>query len=427
MNRSKLTRACRSLLWITFLLAESQRCFAQDAANMIFDMENLRFKAGEFADDKGAKHSAGLVEPVVGKVGQAAKFDFVKGASGGFMMAPIAATPDWDSADGFSFWVKGDGSQSWGGIELIDRSDFGLRYGYCFPINSTDWRKITVPWRDVIPELAGPPVDVKTGYKPSGFGNFWFGKWYYWRDYPAESFSIDQIALEPHIAASGAKDTAADSKDAKPAPIKPGLTRLLAKLGEHKPITIVTMGDSLTDEHHWANKEVVWSRLLAKAIEEKHGSKVTIVNPAIGGTTLSQNMILMPRWSIEAPTPDLVTVWFGYNDWDTGVRGPRFAEYLRLAVDRIRRQTHGSADILLMTSNASHARWDTMAELEQAVRDVAKEKQTGLADIAAEFRKPGTPDESLKQDYWAWDKGHLGKHGHQVVADAVLKAIEAAK
>jgi lysophospholipase L1-like esterase len=202
---------------------------------------------------------------------------------------------------------------------------------------------------------------------------------------------------------------------------------LLAKLREHKPVTIVTMGDSLTDEHHWANKEVVWSRLLAKAIEDKYGSKVTLVNPAIGGTTLSQNMNLMPRWSVEAPTPDLVTVWFGYNDWDTGVRGPRFAEYLRLAVDRIRRQTQGSADILLMTSNASHERWDTMAELEQAVHDVAKEKQTGLADIAAKFRKPGTPDEALKQEYWAWDKGHLGKKGHQVVSDAVLQAIEAAK
>ena len=187
------------------------------------------------------------------------------------------------------------------------------------------------------------------------------------------------------------------------------------------------MGDSLTDQHHWANKEIVWHGLLAKAIEEKYGSKVTVVNPAIGGTTLSQNMILMPRWSIEAPEPDLVTVWFGYNDWDTGVRGPRFAEYLRAAVDRIRRQTKGSADILLMTSNASHERWETMAELEQAVRDVAKEKKTGLADIAAEFRRPGTPDESLKQEYWAWDKGHLGKKGHQVVSDAVLKAIEAEK
>lgn len=47
----------------------------------------------------------------------------------------------------------------------------------------------------------------------------------------------------------------------------------------------------------------------------------------------------MPRWLAENPTPDLVSVFFGYNDWDNGVRGPRMEEYLRLTVDRIRRLT----------------------------------------------------------------------------------------
>ncbi len=408
------TTAGFSLLLLATLAGSGR---AQDAAGVLFDMETLRFKVGEFADDKGVKHPAGTIELVPGKFGQAAWLNFAAGASGGFMTASMPGSPDWDRTDGFSFWVKGDGSKSWGGIELIDKSDYGLRYGYCFPIDSIEWRKITVPWRNVIPELSGPLVDARQGYAPSGFGNFFFGKWYYWRDYPAESFAIDQIALEPHI----------DGLDAAPPAGSPGLARIAAKLRAKRPVTIVTMGDSLTDEHHWANKEVVWHGLLAKALSDKYGSKVTIVNPAIGGTTLSQNTILMPRWSVDAPEPDLVTVWFGYNDWDTGVRGPRFAEYLRAAVDRIRRQTGGSADILLMTTNAAHGRWDTMAELEQAVRDVAKEKQTGLADLAAEFRKPGTPDESLKQEYWAWDKGHLGKRGHEVVRDSVMGAIEAVK
>ncbi len=219
MKRRTSWCAAPGLLSI-LLLAGSGRCYAQDAANLLFDMENLRFKAGEFADDKGVKHSAGTVESVHGKIGQAALFQFVDRASGGFMAAPVAATPDWNRTDGFSFWVKGDGSKNWGGIELIDKSDYGLRYGYCFPIDSTEWRKIVVPWRDVIPELAGPLVDASKGYAPGGFGNFWFGKWYYWRDYPAESFAIDQIALEPRI----------EGLDASTAPARPGLVRFLAKL-----------------------------------------------------------------------------------------------------------------------------------------------------------------------------------------------------
>jgi lysophospholipase L1-like esterase len=189
----------------------------------------------------------------------------------------------------------------------------------------------------------------------------------------------------------------------------------------------MTMGDSLTDEHHWSNRTIVWHRLLADKLKAKYGSEVKIVNPAIGGTTLSQNMVLMPRWSKDAPAPDLVTVWFGGNDWGTGVRGRRFAEYLRVAVDRIRQQTGGRADVLLMTTCPSHDSWNTMAELAQAVRDVAKEKQTGLGDVSAEFHKLANPDEGLKGEYWAWDKVHLGKEGHARTCAVVMDAIEAAR
>jgi lysophospholipase L1-like esterase len=385
----------------------------ENPGHVIFDMETVQHQPGEFAKDK-QKLRAGTAELVEGKVGKAVKFTFVQGASGGFMTGRVNAA-DWDKADGFSFWVKGDGSNSWGGIELIDREDFSLRYGYCFPIDSTEWRKITVPWRDVVPELSGPLVG-KDGFSPAKFGNFYFGKWFYWRDYPAHAYAVDQVALEPKI--EDQPDLAVPS---------PGLKRLRAKLREHKAITIVTMGDSLTDEHHWSNQKIVWHRLLAEALKSKYSCEVKIVNPAIGGTTLSQNMIVMPRWSKEAPSPDLVTIWFGGNDWDSGVRGDRFAEYLRLAVDRIRRQTHGSADILVMTTCPGHARWETTKELESAARDVAKEKNVALADVAGEFRKPSSPDEALKREYWAWDKVHLGAKGHEVARDAVLQAIDAEK
>ena len=383
---------------------------AQPADSVIFDMDTIRHRPTEITKDK-QKMLAGTVELVDGKFDKAVRFAFVQGPPSGFMTASMRATPDWDQSAGFSFWVKGDGSNAWGGIEIIDKSDFALRYGYCFPIDSTEWKKIVVPWSDLTPELAGPLVNAKGGYVPSGFGNFWFGKWFYWRDYPAHSYTIDQVVLEKKI-------------DAEELPaVEPGLKRFREKLKSAKPVTIVTMGDSLTDTRHWANKQTLWAQLLAADLKAKYHSDVKLVNPAMGGTTLSQNLVVMPRWVNEAPSPDLVLVWFGGNDWDSGVRGPRFADYLRTAVDRIRRRTHGSADILLMTTAPGHARWETMKELEQAVRDVATEKKTGLADVAAEFRKPGTPDDALKQGIWAWDKVHLGPKGHETAKDVVLRAI----
>jgi lysophospholipase L1-like esterase len=397
--------ALRLILLATALMAAAS--FAEDQPTA---MELGPFQPTEVTID-GKKVLCGGVETVAGKVGKAASFHFIEGASGGFMTARLRPGPEWDKSDGFSFWAKGDGSKHWGGIELIDRDDFRLRYGYCFPIDSTDWKKIVVPWRDVIPELDGPLIDPRGGYAPSHFGNFWFGKWFYWREYLAESFAVERVMLEPKI----------EVVLAPKAP--PGLERLAAKLRAHKSITVVTMGDSLTDPRHWSNRQTRWPEFLAKSIKSAYGSDVTIVNPAIGGTTLSQNLVLLPRWSAEAPSPDLVTIWFGGNDWETGVRGERFSQYLRLAVDRIRRQTKGSADIVLMTPCPSFDHWDTMKELEQATRDVAKETGVALVDEAAAFRKAGSPAEALKRDYWAWDKVHLGRGGQELAASEILRGF----
>jgi lysophospholipase L1-like esterase len=189
-------------------------------------------------------------------------------------------------------------------------------------------------------------------------------------------------------------------------------------------VTVVTMGDSLTDKRHWANRETVWCELLARQLKAKYGSEVKLLNPARGGTTLSQNLILTPIWLREAPQPDLVTVWFGFNDWDSGVRGPRFKEYVVLAVERIRRQTQGHADILLMTTCPAHARWETMKEMEEAVRKTARDSAVGLADVAVAVRALSDPDKALAVGCWVWDKTHLGPKGHALAADTVLKAIE---
>jgi lysophospholipase L1-like esterase len=403
MRRATFVACC--LLLLISLLTRA------DEGAVIFDMDTVRHKPGEFAADKNKRLPAGTVESVDGKFGKAVKFSFVENARGGFMIATARATKDWNDADGFSFWVKGDGSNSWAGLELIDKSDFKLRYGYCFPIGSTEWRKITVAWGDLTPELAAPLVDVKAGYAPANFGNFWFGKWFYYRDYPAHSFAIDQVVLERKI------DPPATPK------FEPGLTRLRAKLKAKQPVTIVTMGDSLSDSHHWANRKILWSSLLAADIKSKYGSDVKLINPAVGGTTLTQNLITLPRWLKEDPHPDLVTIWFGGNDYDNGVRGERFKQYLRLAVDRIREKTDGRADVLLMTTAPTHARWETYGELEQAAKDVARETGVALVDTAGEFRKAGTADDALKQKYWEWDKVHLGQKGHEVAKEAVLRAV----
>jgi lysophospholipase L1-like esterase len=413
----RMRMSVRVLQFAVVVAAECVRvalpCFGQEAAGQtICDMDSLIFKVGTFGTDK---KPTGTQELVDGKFGKATKFSFADKSSGGFFFSSPKTTPEWDKAAGISFWVKGDGSDSYGGLEMIDPNDYALRYAYCFPIDSTEWKKIVIPWRDILPETpAGEIVDPVAGYRPSQFGNLWFGKWWYWRDYPAHSFTVDQIALEPTIAL--------DTRDYTPA--VGGTPRLLAKLKAKQPVTIVTMGDSLSDKRHWANKPVMWSELLVQKLKDTYGSEVTFVNPAMGGTTLDANLILMPKWLKMTPEPDLVTIWFGFNDYDSGMRGRHFADMLRVAVNRIRRMTNGKAEVMIMTTNPAIVKWTEMEELAEACRSVAAGWKTGLADVSAAFHTAGK-DDAARATLYAWDRTHLGEAGHKLAAETVAAAIAA--
>lgn len=350
---------------------------------LLFDMSRLQHKPGEVTTKANAKVPAGTVELVDGQFGKACRFSFVEATGAQFFTAWVNPRENWDQYAGFSFWVKGDGSTSCGGLEFVDGENYALRYGYCFPINSTGWVKMTVAWSDLIPELAGQIVDPKHGYPPSKFRNLWVGKWAYWREYPACSFTIERMMLEKTI-----------DRPAPALPQETGLPRLLAKLKAKKPVTIVTMGDSLTDKRHWANREKLWSEVLVKKLKDTYGSEVTLVNPAIGGTTLSQNVVLIPRWLQGTPAPDLVTIWFGGNDWNSGVRGPRYRDYLKTAVEHLRQATRGQTEILLMTTCPGFNAWQTMNELCRATYGVARDCKTGFADVAGAFQAAGAREEA---------------------------------
>jgi lysophospholipase L1-like esterase len=142
------------------------------------------------------------------------------------------------------------------------------------------------------------------------------------------------------------------------------------------------------------------------------------VNPAIGGTQLRQNLVLIPRWLARAPEPDLVAIFFGGNDWDAGMRGEEFTRACADAVDRVRRATKGHADVLILTTNPSAARPGATAELAEACRRAARDRNAGLADTEAAFRAAGRDDPAR---LFVHDRVHLSRAGHELVARTVLR------
>ena len=372
-------------------------------AGVIASMDEMRFAPPK---EKG---SASLVD---GRVGKAVRFE--ADAPSTFFTSDIHGKPEWDRAQGFSFWVRGNGSDGFGGLEFIYDDDYAVRYDVCFPVKNGEWRKISVAWQDLVPVLPGPaakPLGTSRGNAASKLSAVFVGKWWYWALYPALCFDIDEIRLEPTI-----------ERDANDyLPDGPPLGRVLAKLKAGKPITIVTMGDSLTDKRHWANREVCWVDLLRQGLKDAYRSDVTIVNPAIGGTQLRQNVILIPRWLATVPEPDLVTFFFGGNDWDSGMRGAEFRRTCTDAVNRVRRATRGKADVLLITTNPSAARWGAIEELAEACRDAAKDRRAGLADTDRAFVAAGRDNPN---PLFVHNRVHLSKAGHAIVAETVIKAIE---
>ena len=374
-----------------------------DEGPVIATMDELKFAA-----PKG-KGTAELVE---GKVGKAVRFSLDKDARSAFFTSTVRGTAEWDKAAGFSFWVEGDGTDGFAGLQFIYDNDFAVRYDLCVPVKGKEWQKVTVAWGDLIPVLPGPKA------KPLGLGGnatskvsaVWFGKWWYWGDYPAHTFTVDEIRLESTVER--------DAKDYKPA--GDPLSRVRAKLKAGKPVAVVTMGDSLTDVRHHANRKTNWPALLAEKVKAAHKSEVAVHNPAIGGTQLRQNLVLVPRWLDAVPEPDLITVWFGGNDWEAGMRGPEFETACAEAVDRVRRATKGKSDVLLLTTCPSAAAWDKTAPLAEAMRKVAKERNAGVADVAAAF---GAVAKDGREKLFVADRVHLSPDGHALAAETVLKAI----
>ena len=135
---------------------------------LLFDFSRVQHQPSEVTTPANQKVPAGTVELVDGQFGKACKFSFVASTGPQFFTAWVNPTENRDQYEGLSFWVKGDGSKSYGGLEFIDGNDYALRFGYCFSIESAEWVKISVPWRDLVSEMAAPRWMRNEALPPAG-------------------------------------------------------------------------------------------------------------------------------------------------------------------------------------------------------------------------------------------------------------------
>ena len=265
--------------------------------------------------------------------------------------------------------------------------DESLIYEYWFSIESTDWRKLTVPWCDFMPVTPQAHfLNTPHGGRPSNFTSLRFGKYVWRRDCPAYRYTVAQICLEPEIAVDAADYT----------PATGGTPRLLAKLQAHTPISIVTIGDSLTDPRHWANREIAWTPLLATKMNDVYKVEVSVVHASMGGARLTEALTQTALWQPIVPEPDLITVWFGPNEHWNKVMPEHFRENLRYAVDHLRRVTRGKSEVLLFTcfENPGRARRPGRVRTGPARGGGGKAHRPGPKSITPSPSGPPNPNSS---------------------------------
>jgi hypothetical protein len=320
---------------------------------------------------------------------------------------------EWDKAAGFSFWVKGDGSKHFGAMQFIWNEDYAARYDVAFPLDGTEWKKIVVAWRDLVPVLPSAP---RSSSIPRAE-----------RPVQTEHALVRQVV----VLARRRRPLLHDRRNAPRADDRPRhrplraqgnpLERIQAKVKAGKPVTIVTMGDSLTDYNHWANRQVNWPTLLKTKLKEKYKVDAKIINPAIGGTQLRQ----------------------ASSRSRCGGRGAgtrprhRLLRRQRLGVRHAGRDVQGDGAGDDRPRPAGDPRQDRRAVPDDRPRRGTVDHVCGAVGSGPRghggaqsrprrsregFHAAGGTDK--RESLYCTDKTHLGAAGHEIFATTVLSAIE---
>ena len=317
-----------------------------------------------------------------------------------------------DQYQGVSFYVKGDGSDCWEAIGLLN--NYNYTYYYFVPLKSTEWVKYTVAWRDFIPEGQCGMIQQPGGIPACGVNSLRIGcRWKIWYDnatIPEHSLTISDVKLESVVNRP--------ANTWKPAPFE----NVLAKLRNKEPLTIQFQGDSITAGTSLANKvaerySIKTEELLRKWLKN---DKIVCRNRAVGGARTNDERAWLPR-DFRDEAPDLVTLWIGYNDKSGCNTAAYYKQSVADYIDRVAEKTKGrSAFLLIVPGPGKGPRFTMMDDYAQAIRELAAERGLPYFDVSKLFKSFGKKEFS---DTYMADMAHPNAKGHQVVADALCEFL----
>ena len=205
------------------------------------------------------------------------------------------------------------------------------------------------------------------------------------------------------------------------------------KLKNGKPLTVVCIGDSITDGSGLGdNKYVeVFKRYMKKTYPN---NDVKVINAGVGGDTSEGGLGRLDK-DVLKYNPDLVTVMYGVNDENTrqsgggrakenGVPVPKYKTNMGDIVDKIRAK---GAEVILITTSMKNLGWEgtcgNLNEYAKAIRELGQQKKVCVVDNFAHWEnraKWGHSYLSLLDTCI----NHPNVEGHQIFFEGLKRAIE---
>lgn len=202
------------------------------------------------------------------------------------------------------------------------------------------------------------------------------------------------------------------------------------------PVTIVTLGDSITKGVRSGVKAEETFAFLVEAGLKKQGIAAQVINVGIGGERTDQAIARLDK-EVLSHKPRIVTIMYGTNDSfvDKGKQEPRlraqeFRDNLVAIVTRLR--AAGVVPVLMTEPRWGPEGRNGLEEnpnglLEKYVAEcrlVAKDQKLPLVDHFTHWTKAEADGTKIAD--WTTDQCHPNPAGHRIMAELMLPVIEKA-
>jgi lysophospholipase L1-like esterase len=201
------------------------------------------------------------------------------------------------------------------------------------------------------------------------------------------------------------------------------LKNTIAKLKAKQPVSIVALGDSITQGFNASGFRDVnmppyqppYPQLVGSTLQERFGSKVSVVNLGEAGSVSSAGFRLIEK--VVAEKPDLILVAYGMNHGEGGVE---YGQKILKLLDAVKSGNPG-ADVVLVASMCGNPRMFQLKGFE-AYRDALKKLEgpgVAVADVTsvwAELMK-----KKRFSDLSGNNVNHPNDFSHRVYAQVIVQ------